>query len=251
MRVTRDHTGMTKNAGEQAAADGRWHGAVRDSRVVLATVTTGAVNAVTFLFLGKVFSSVITGNLVLLGVSAVDHSSSEAIHGGVAIASYAAGVAVGAPLAARGNDHGSTWPGSVTTTLAAELCVLAAFCLGWELADGRPRGGAQLVLLVLVAAAMGMQSAAIRRLGQMSSTFLTNTLTGVVAGLVTRTMPDGIGRSLGVIAAMVVGALAAGFLATEAYAWLPVMILLPLGLVIVASVASVRSGKRRRRAGED
>jgi uncharacterized membrane protein YoaK (UPF0700 family) len=234
---------MTKNAGGKAAADGRWHGAVRDSRVVLATVTTGAVNAVTFLFLGKVFSSVITGNLVLLGISAVDHSSSEAIHGGVAIASYAAGVAVAAPLAARGNDHGTTWPGSVTTTLAVELCVLAAFCLGWELSDGRPRGGAQLVLLVLVAAAMGMQSAAIRRLGQMSSTFLT----GVIAGLATGTMPDAIGRSLGAIAAMVVGALAAGFLATQAYAWLPVMILLPLGLVIAGAVASARNGKRRRR----
>jgi uncharacterized membrane protein YoaK (UPF0700 family) len=237
---------MTKNADGKATAGGRWPGAVRDSRIVLATVTTGVVNAVTFLFLGKVFSSVITGNLVLLGVSVVVHSSSEAIHGGVAIASYAAGVAMGAPLAARGKDQGTTWPGSVTTTLAAELCVLAAFCLGWELSDGRPGGGAQLVLLVLVAVAMGMQSAAIRRLGQMSSTFLTNTLTGVVAALATGARPDALGRSLGVIAAMFAGALAAGLLATKAYAWLPVMILLPLGLVIAESLASARNTKRRR-----
>jgi uncharacterized membrane protein YoaK (UPF0700 family) len=241
---------MTKNADGRAEADGRWHGAVRDSRIVLATVTTGVVNAVTFLFLGKVFSSVITGNLVLLGVSAVTHSSSEAIHSGVGLAGYAAGVAVGAPLAARGNDHGATWPRSITTTLAAELFVLAAFCLGWELSDGRPGGGAQLALLVLVTAAMGMQSAAIRRLGQMSSTFLTSTLTGVVAALTTGTMPDAIGRSLGAIAAMVVGALAGGILATKAYAWLPVMVLLPLGLVIAESAASARSGKRHRR-GQD
>jgi uncharacterized membrane protein YoaK (UPF0700 family) len=238
---------MTKNAGGKAAADGRWRGAVRDSRVVLATVTTGVVNAVAFLFLGKVFSSVITGNLVLLGVSAVSHSSSEAIHSGVGLAGYAAGVAVGAPLAARGKDQGATWPRSVTTTLTAELCVLAAFCLGWELSDGRPRGGAQLALLVLLAAAMGMQSAAIRRLGQMSSTYLTSTLTGVVAALTTGTMPEAIGRSLGAIAAMVVGALAGGLLATKAYAWLPLMILLPLGLVIAGSVASAGSGKRHRR----
>jgi uncharacterized membrane protein YoaK (UPF0700 family) len=238
---------MTKNADGKAAADGRRRGAVRDSRVVLATVTTGVVNAVAFLFLGKVFSSVITGNLVLLGVSAVSHSSSEAIHSGAGLAGYAAGVAVGAPLAARGKDQGATWPRSVTTTLTAELGVLAAFCLGWELSDGRPRGGAQLVLLVLLAAAMGMQSAAIRRLGQMSSTYLTSTLTGVVAALTTGTMPEAIGRSLGAIAAMVVGALAGGLLATKAYAWLPVMILLPLSLVIAGSVAWARSGERHRR----
>jgi uncharacterized membrane protein YoaK (UPF0700 family) len=239
---------VTENAGRRAAADGRWHSAIRDSRVVLATVTTGAVDAVTFLFLGKVFSSVITGNLVLLGLSAAVHSSSEAIHTGAALGGYAAGVAVGAPLAGRGKDQGVTWPRSVTTTLAAELCVLAAFCVGWELSDGRPRGGAELVLQILLAIAMGMQSAATRRLGQMSSTYLTSTLTGVVAALATGKMPDAIGRSLGVIAAMVVGALAGGIMALKAYAWLPAMILLPLGLVVAGSAAtSARYGERRRR----
>jgi uncharacterized membrane protein YoaK (UPF0700 family) len=244
---------MAENAARGATADDRWHGAIRDSRVVLATVTTGAVDAVTFLFLGKVFSSVITGNLVLLGVSAAIHSSSQAIHTGAALAGYAAGVAVGAPLAARGKDQGVTWPRSVTTTLAAELCVLAAFCVGWELSDGRPRDGAELVLQILLAIAMGMQSAATRRLGQMSSTYLTSTLTGVVAALATGKMPDAIGRSLGVIAAMVVGALAGGILAIKAYAWLPAMILLPLGLVIAESAAtSARYRERRgRHPGED
>jgi uncharacterized membrane protein YoaK (UPF0700 family) len=239
---------MTKNVGGRAAADGRWHGAARDSRVVLATVTTGAVDAVTFLFLGKVFSSVITGNLALLGVSAAIHSSSEAIHGGVALAAYAAGVAVGAPLAGRDKDQGATWPRSVTTTLAAELCVLAAFCVGWELSRGRPRSGAQLALLILLAVSMGMQSAAIRRLGQMSSTYLTSTLTAFVAALATRTVPDAIGRSLGVIAAMVVGAVAGGILAAKAYPWLPAMILLPLALVIAGSAASARGEERHRRS---
>jgi uncharacterized membrane protein YoaK (UPF0700 family) len=238
---------MARNADGKAAADGRGHGAVRDSRIVLATVTTGVVNAVTFLFLGKVFSSVITGNLVLLGVSVTTHSSSEALHSGVGLAAYAAGVAVGAPIAARGNDHSTTWPRSITTTLAAELCVLAAFCVGWELSDGRPHGAAQLILLVCLAAAMGMQSAAIRRLGQMSSTYLTSTLTGVVAALTTGMRPDALGRSLGALAAMVVGALAGGILATKAYAWLPAMILLPLGLAIAGSVAWARNGERHRR----
>ena len=46
------------------------HIATRDGLLVLLTLTTGAVDASSFLHLGNVFSSVITGNLVLLGLSA-------------------------------------------------------------------------------------------------------------------------------------------------------------------------------------
>jgi len=48
----------------------RFHVPMRDSLVVLLTVTTGAVDAASFLALGHVFGSVITGNLVLRGVAA-------------------------------------------------------------------------------------------------------------------------------------------------------------------------------------
>jgi len=85
-----------------------------------------------------------------------------------------------------------------------------------------------------------MQSAAVRRLGQMSSTYLTSTLLGVVAGLATRTKPDGLGRSIGAMAAVVVGALAGGILARSAHAWLPVAVLAPLGVVVAGSMRSIR-----------
>jgi uncharacterized membrane protein YoaK (UPF0700 family) len=222
------------------------HGPARDWRVVLLTITAGAVNAVSFIALGKVFSSVITGNLVLLGVAATTGNSAAAIHGGVALAGYCAGVLAGAPIAARaGEEHGGTWPVSVTATLAAELVVLAAFCAGWEAVQGHPRGGAQLALLVVLAAAMGMQSAAVRRLGQMSSTYLTSTLTGVLAGLATRKAPEGLTRSLGSLIVIVAGAVAGGFLATtSAYPWLPVVILLPPCLVIAGAVSAHRRAAR-------
>jgi uncharacterized membrane protein YoaK (UPF0700 family) len=217
--------------------NGRWPAAARDYRVVLLTITSGAVNAVSFLALGKVFSSVITGNLVLLGLAATTHSAPEALHAGLGIAGYAAGVLVAAPLAARGSQQTDTWPASVTATLGVELIVLAAFCIGWELSDGSPHDGGQLALLIVAAAAMGMQSAAVNRLGQMSSTYLTSTLLGVLAGLATRTKPEGLGRSLGALAAVVVGALAGGILARSAHAWLPVAVLLPLAVVVAGSLA--------------
>jgi uncharacterized membrane protein YoaK (UPF0700 family) len=228
---------MAKNGGERPARDGPWQ---RDLRVVLLTVTSGAANAVSFLALGKVFTSVITGNLVLLGLVTATHSASEAIHASTALGGYVAGVLAGAPLAARHSHRAGTWPAAVTTTLAAELCVMAAFCLGWELSDGRPRGGAQLTLLVLLSAALGIQSAAVRRLGQMSSTYLTSTLLAVLAGVATGDRPDGLGRSLGALAALAVGALIGGLLATRAYAWLPALILVPLGVVIGGAVTLAR-----------
>ncbi len=236
---------MTTDCGTQPPDGGRWRAPVRDSQVVLLTVTAGAVNAVSFIALGKVFSSVITGNMVLLGVAAATGNSAAAIHGGLALAGYSAGVLAGAPIAARGSAvHGASWPASVTATLAAELVVLAAFCAGWEAVQGRPRGAAQAVLLVVLAAAMGMQSSAVRRLGQMSSTYLTSTLTGVLAGLATRKAPDGLGRSLGSLAAIVAGAVAGGFLAaTSAHPWLPVVILLPPCLVVAGAVTVARRAR--------
>jgi uncharacterized membrane protein YoaK (UPF0700 family) len=214
----------------------RSHVSIRDSLVVLLTLTTGAVDAVSFLALGNVFSSVITGNLVLLGLAAGTGRPELAVHSGVAIAGYVAGVAAGAPLAARRHHATGTWPPSVTVSLAVELVIMVAFTIGWELAGTHPSGVGQFALLAVLAAAMGLQAAAVRRLGQMSTTYLTSTLTALVAGLVTGSKPDGMARSLGVLAAIIIGAIAGSLILEGPRAWLPLMILLPLGLVVVASV---------------
>jgi len=213
-----------------------WHGTVRDGLLVLLTLTTGAVDASCFLHLGDVFSSVITGNLVLLGVAAATQSGSLAIHSGTALAGYSAGVLIGAPIATRRARGGEIWPLSVSVTLVAEFCVLAGFSVGWELTGGRPGGTAQLLLIAALAVAMGIQSAAVRQLGGMSTTYLTGTLTAVVAGLATRDRAPSFARSLGVLAAIVSGAVAGGLVAEHAPAWLPAVILTPLAVVVIASI---------------
>ncbi len=215
----------------------RWPATLRDCLVVLLTLTTGAVDAVSFLGLGRVFSSVITGNLVLLGVSAGTSSSSLAIHSGVALAGYSAGVLAAAPVAARHSRSGGTWPRSVTITLAVELGVLAGFSAGWDAAGGHPAGGLQLLLVAMLAASMGMQSVAVRRLGQMSSTYLTSTLTAVLTALATRTKAEGLPRSLGVLIVIVAGAFAGAILVRQAPGWLPALVLIPLGSVVIFAVA--------------
>ena len=52
-----------------------WRSGARDMLVVVLTVTTGGVDAAAFLHLGHVFSSVITGTMVLLGVAAGTHDA--------------------------------------------------------------------------------------------------------------------------------------------------------------------------------
>jgi uncharacterized membrane protein YoaK (UPF0700 family) len=235
-----------------------WRSGARDMLVVLLTVTTGAVDATAFLHLGHVFSSVVTGTMVLLGVAAGTRDPVLAENCGVALASYVAGVVIGAPLSARRtgrwlegwrgrHPHAATaereiWPSWLTVALALEFCVLVVFCVGWELSGGHPAGAGQLMLLANAGIAMGIQSATVRHLGEISTTYLTGTLTGVIAGLVTGRKPHGLGRSLGIFAAVVTGAFSSAIVTTYLPALLPLVMLLPLALVVW--FASARFGPR-------
>jgi len=216
---------------------------LRDLLLVVLTVATGCADATCFLHLGQAFASVITGNLVLLGLSAAKGTGAIAAHAGIALGGYAAGVLAGAPIAREHEQRipaASLWPARVTACLAVELAVLAAFSAGWEAAGGRPAGAGQMILLAGAGVAMGMQSAAVRRLGQFSTTYLTSTLTGVLAGLMTGARPDGLGRSLGVLAAIAAGAASGAVVADAAPAWLPLLLLTPVAAVIAASRALFR-----------
>jgi uncharacterized membrane protein YoaK (UPF0700 family) len=214
---------------------------LRDSLVVVLALTTGAVDAVTFLRLGKVFSSVITGNLALLGISAAQRNGDLAVNGGLALAGYAAGVVIARRIAGAPEKDQPTWPRRVTVTLAAELLVLAGFSGGWLAADGHPSGGSRLTLLVVGAAGMGMQSTAVRRLGQMSTTYLTSTLTGLLEALAVLRWPAEWQRSTGVVLAAVAGAALGGLAALQAPSAVPAAVLVPLAAVVACSLPAAVS----------
>jgi uncharacterized membrane protein YoaK (UPF0700 family) len=209
----------------------------RDVLVVILTLCTGALDAVCFLRLGRVFSSVITGNLALIGIAAGERNGDLAANGGLALAGYAAGVVLGTPFAGIAERGQPAWPRRVTVTLAIELGILVVFSAGW-LVSGSDRGPAtRMVLLVLAATAMGVQTAAVRRLGQMSTTYLTSTLTGLFAALAIRRMPEDWQRSAGVIVALVVGAIFGSLAATQSPSWVPVAVLVPQVCVLLGSLA--------------
>jgi hypothetical protein len=94
---------------------------LRQTLVVALAVVSGATDAIGLLTLGGAFTSVMTGNLVLLGVSASSADGLLAIASGGAILAFCAGAALGARLAGGPTAGDRIWPRAVTVGLAVEL----------------------------------------------------------------------------------------------------------------------------------
>jgi uncharacterized membrane protein YoaK (UPF0700 family) len=205
---------------------------------VALTLGAGAMDVASFTRLGGVFSSVMTGNLVLLGLAAARPSGALAVHTALAFAGYVTGAALGTWIAGPPHPREQTWPVAVTLTLVVELAVMGAFSAGWELTHAQPTGGPQLALLAVATLGMGLQSAAVRGLGTtVSTTYLTGTLTAVVASLITKQRSRHIDhRGVAVLTAVAVGAAVGGALILTAPAFFPA---LPLGTltVVIATAA--------------
>src|SRR6202047_4504456 len=88
---------------------------VRDLLLNALTVSSGAIDAISFLALGKVFSAFMTGNIAFLGLRVAGASHAP---GGVAIFVSMAAFAVGVYLSTRivkGSENSGIWfqPGNV------------------------------------------------------------------------------------------------------------------------------------------
>ena len=188
------------------------------------TFGSGAADVASFTRLGDVFTSVMTGNIVLWGLAVARGSLTLASHTAVSIGGYIAGVAAGTWIArwARetSSDREGVLPSHVIWVLLGELTLLAGFAVGWEVSGSSPAGWAQFGLLATLAAAMGVQSSAVNDMGltQVSTTYLTGTLTGLVSSLASpgQDTPQGL-RRFGVLIGLVAGASLCGlFVATAA-----------------------------------
>jgi uncharacterized membrane protein YoaK (UPF0700 family) len=213
------------------------------------TFGSGAMDVASFTRLGNVFTSVMTGNIVLWGLSAAQRSPSLASHTAVSIAGYIIGVALGTWIthgfklrkADEEASQDSVLPAHVSWTLLAELVLLVGFTGGWEATGASPAGWTEYCLLAVAAAAMGVQSSAVRDMGlsDVSTTYLTGTLTGLVSSLVRpgQDTPHG-ARRFGVLFGLVAGAGLSGLLVATAARAVPVLPLAALVLTLV--LASVR-----------
>jgi uncharacterized membrane protein YoaK (UPF0700 family) len=206
----------------------------RNALVVVLIVASGSVDAVGFLRLGGVFTSVMTANMVLLGVSAGTRDAALAAHAGAAFGGYILGSFAGSRLAGQARDGQPVWPDRISMTLTVELAVLTVFAAWWEAVGGHPPGPQTYGLLTVNAIALGIQSAAVLRFGVpgLSTTYLTGTLTQFVASLSRgRFMTQSLASLLAVVSGGAVGAV----LAVEAPRFMPIV---PLGAVALVLCTS-------------
>jgi uncharacterized membrane protein YoaK (UPF0700 family) len=175
--------------------------------LIVLTVVTGLVDAVSYLKLGHVFVANMTGNVLFLGFAAADATQFSVPVSLVAMGSFLLGALAGGRLGSSAGQHRGRF--LALATYAQVSVVGAAFVV--SLASSDVSGGiVAYTLVVLLAFAMGLQNAAARRLGvpDLTTTVLTLTFTGLAADsrFAGGTNPN-IGRRLIATAAMFVGAL--------------------------------------------
>jgi uncharacterized membrane protein YoaK (UPF0700 family) len=153
-------------------------------------MVAGIVDAISYLGLGHVFTAMMTGNTVLLGLALGQGQVLQAFRSVLALVGFMAGVAVGELVVGR-DDADEAWPHVVSEALAMEAVVLAVFAaiLTWTPLDA----SVVHLLIGLSAVAMGIQSSAVRRLGVpgIATTYITGTLTSLVVGIVERLRAHG------------------------------------------------------------
>jgi uncharacterized membrane protein YoaK (UPF0700 family) len=202
---------------------GRTHGPLPALLVTL-TVVTGLVDSFSYLSLGHVFVANMTGNVVFLGFGLAGAGDIAVGASLVAILAFTLGAAAGGRWGIRRAPHRGH-------LLAAGAATQAALVVGAAIvAETAGVGGtaARLILVGLLAGAMGGQNAIARRLAvpDLTTTVLTLTVTGLVADATSWSVR---GRRLVAVAAMLGGALAGGALlrwvSTAAPLWLAAALL--------------------------
>jgi uncharacterized membrane protein YoaK (UPF0700 family) len=155
----------------------------------LLTLVTGLVDAACYLGLGRVFTANMTGNVVLLAFGAAGAQGLPVLAPTVSLLVFLVGATAGGRLASSMvGPAGAEVPAPlrrrwVTVTLLGELLLVAMAAV---VAIGLPVGGGgarRYVVIGLLAAALGLQNATVRRLAvpDVTTTVLTLTLTGLAA----------------------------------------------------------------------
>jgi len=228
---------------------------VRNRLLDALTVSSGAVDAVSFLALGKVFTAFVTGNVAFLGM-AIASTTGSAVYGVApprviwvlaSLAGFAGGIYLATKIVRPSRHEGEqpngvVWPQRTTFALGLSLLAHLCFVLIWFATSARPGDNIIPVLLATWALAMGMQSAAVRNLnvGGIFTTAATATfifLFGAMANGVPLT-GDERRRMRGVLVSLAIGAILGGLLLIHAPIYAPVLpFVITIGVVVTAASA--------------
>jgi uncharacterized membrane protein YoaK (UPF0700 family) len=188
------------------------HGPLPALMLVL-TVLTGVVDAVSILSLGRVFVANMTGNVVFVGFALAGASGFSLSASLSALAGFLLGAAAFGAVSERVGAHRGHLVASVA---GGELLLLVLALVTFIVAGTHPAPAARDAIAALLALAMGLQNAAVRQLKvfDLTTTVLTMTLTGIAADLRQHDHFAVIRRLLAVIA-MLAGAVIGALLVLE------------------------------------
>jgi len=211
---------------------------IRDTLLNALAVSSGAIDAVSFLDLGKVFSAFMTGNIAFLGLRTARAPGPDGLNILVAVFAFGVGVYLATRIV-RPSEAFGIWSQRVTVALCISLIAHAAFLSVWFASNGRPSGGVIPVLLASWGFAMGMQSAAVRRLhvDGVFTTAATATIIFLSGDLANGPASAKERRRLaGILASLFVGATAGALLSVHAHIYAPVLPFM-ITVLVVATAA--------------
>jgi uncharacterized membrane protein YoaK (UPF0700 family) len=209
--------------------------------LLVLTFTTGLVDAVSYLGLGRVFTANMTGNVVFLGFGVAGAGGLPVVAPLVSLGAFLLGAGGGGVLADRiGDRH----PQHIGRALAIEVSLIGVAAVLAAAVDIRPNALSGDVVIALLALAMGLRNATVRRIGvpDLTTTVLTMTLTGLAAD---SPMAGGSGkgsaRRIAAVLAMFAGALAGALLVKTS---LVLPLLAAAGLALVTWLVYVPAARR-------
>ncbi|RKT19194.1 uncharacterized membrane protein YoaK (UPF0700 family) [Streptomyces sp. 1114.5] len=177
------------------------HGPLVPMLLVL-TVVTGVVDAVSYLELGHVFVANMTGNVVFLGFALAGAANFSATASLAALVAFLLGAMAGGHLTRRLPGH----RGHLLTAAVAVQAVLLAGATVLAAAVGHSSDPARYSLIGLLGFAMGGQNAVVRALKvpDLTTTVLTMTITALAAD---RAGPRRLASAVWMFAGALLGAL--------------------------------------------
>jgi len=179
------------------------------------TTVSGLVDAVCYLGLGRVFTANMTGNVVVLGFAVAGARGFSVTATLTSLAFFLIGAFCAGRAALWLLRGDAVRNRLLLVAMGTEACFVATAALIAALAVTVATGWARYVVIALLAFAMGVRNATVRRLAvaDLTTTVLTMTLTGLAAdSRVAGGAGRGSARKIAAVAAMLLGAIAGALL---------------------------------------
>ncbi|SDE49681.1 YoaK family protein [Pseudonocardia oroxyli] len=150
--------------------------------LLLLTLVTGVIDAVSLLALGRVFVANMTGNVVIMGFAVAGVPEFSLLTSCVALAAFLIGAAAAGTLVERLPSRGEL----LRLAIGAEIVLLAlclAIVLVWPPGPGASSRASTVIAAAVAALAMGLQNAVARRIAvpDLNTSVISMSMVGLAA----------------------------------------------------------------------